>query len=94
MELSALRAFVEVAERTSFSEAAHALFLTQPAVSKRVAVLESELGAPLFDLDDDVIVRVNGEERFRGKVARTFSTLLMTLPRYDPDLLFDARVDL
>jgi len=49
MELSALRAFVEVAERTSFSEAAHALFLTQPAVSKRVAQLENELGAQLFD---------------------------------------------
>jgi DNA-binding transcriptional LysR family regulator len=49
MELSALRAFVEVAERASFSEAANALFLTQPAVSKRVAQLEGELGARLFD---------------------------------------------
>ena len=52
------------------------------------------VGAPLFDLDEEVVVRVNGEERFRGKVERTFSTLLMTLPRFDPDLLFDARVDL
>jgi DNA-binding transcriptional LysR family regulator len=49
MELSALKAFVEVADRQSFSEAAEALFLTQPAVSKRVALLEHELGARLFD---------------------------------------------
>lgn len=52
------------------------------------------LGEPLFDLDAEVVVRVNGEERFRGKIERTFSTLLMTLPRFDPHLLFDARVDL
>jgi DNA-binding transcriptional LysR family regulator len=49
MEISALRAFVEVADHESFSEAAEALYLTQPAVSKRVAQLEAELGARLFD---------------------------------------------
>ena len=49
MELAALSAFVEVADRRSFSEAAEALYLTQPAVSKRVAQLEGELGARLFD---------------------------------------------
>jgi DNA-binding transcriptional LysR family regulator len=49
MEISALRAFVEVAERASFSAAAEALHLTQPAVSKRVAQLEAELGTRLFD---------------------------------------------
>lgn len=52
------------------------------------------VGAPLFDLDEEVVVRVNGEERFRGEVGRTLSTLLMTLPRYDAGLLFAARVDL
>ena len=49
MEITALQAFVEVADRASFSEAAQALYLTQPAVSKRVAQLESELGTRLFD---------------------------------------------
>ncbi|MFV1958816.1 MAG: alpha/beta hydrolase-fold protein [Planctomycetota bacterium] len=52
------------------------------------------LGPPLFDLEKEVVVKVNGEERFRGKIERTFSTLLMTIPRYDDRLLFDARVDL
>jgi DNA-binding transcriptional LysR family regulator len=49
MEISSLLAFVEVAEQGSFSMAAEKLFLTQPAVSKRIATLEQELDAQLFD---------------------------------------------
>jgi len=49
MDINNLRAFVNVAEHGSFSLAAERLHLTQPAVSKRVAVLESELGTRLFD---------------------------------------------
>ena len=49
MEINALKAFVEVADQGSFSDAAEALYLTQPAVSKRVAQLETELGTRLFD---------------------------------------------
>ena len=49
MELAELRAFVAVAELGAFSAAAEQLFLTQPAVSKRVAALEDRLGARLFD---------------------------------------------
>ena len=49
MDINNLRAFVEVAERGSFSLAAETLHLTQPAVSKRIATLESELDTRLFD---------------------------------------------
>jgi DNA-binding transcriptional LysR family regulator len=49
MEITSLRAFVQVAKERSFSQAAEVLFLTQPAVSKRIAGLEADLGAPLFD---------------------------------------------
>ncbi len=49
MDIEALRAFLAVAETGSFSAAAERLFITQPAVSKRIATLESELGTPLFD---------------------------------------------
>lgn len=38
-----------MAEAASVSRAAEALHLTQPAVSKRLAGLEAELGTPLFD---------------------------------------------
>lgn len=49
MEMTSLQAFVAIAGHGSFSRAADALFLTQPAVSKRVAALEDELRTPLFD---------------------------------------------
>ncbi|MDZ7804215.1 LysR family transcriptional regulator [Thiohalophilus sp.] len=49
MDFANLQAFVAVAEQHSFSRAAGQLFLTQPAVSKRIAALEAELGNPLFD---------------------------------------------
>lgn len=49
MELTNLRAFMAIAEYGSFSSAAEKLYLTQPAISKRIAQLENELGVKLFD---------------------------------------------
>lgn len=49
MDSQQLRALVAVAETRSFSRAADRLHVTQPAVSKRVANLEAELGQRLFD---------------------------------------------
>lgn len=49
MDTQNLRAFTLVAETRSFSGAAQKLHLTQPAVSKRVALLEQQLGTQLFD---------------------------------------------
>lgn len=49
MDLDNLKAFISVARRRSFSLASEDLFITQPAVSKRVAALETQIGAALFD---------------------------------------------
>ncbi|MEA9608622.1 LysR family transcriptional regulator [Xanthomonas campestris pv. plantaginis] len=49
MDLANLSAFVAIADHGSFSSAAEALHLTQPAVSKRIALLEAQLSARLFD---------------------------------------------
>lgn len=49
MDINALKTFIAVAEKGSFSLAADKLFLTQPAVSKRIAALEKEFKARLFD---------------------------------------------
>jgi DNA-binding transcriptional LysR family regulator len=48
MDLTQLRALVEVARHGSFSEAAAALGVTQPGVSRQVRKVERELGATLF----------------------------------------------
>jgi len=49
MDIAALQAFMAIAETGSFSRAAERIYLTQPAISKRIALLEQELGAALFD---------------------------------------------
>lgn len=49
MDTQLLQAFVAVVEHDSFSGAADALHLTQPAVSKRVALLEQQVDRRLFD---------------------------------------------
>ncbi len=49
MDAAQLRAFITVAELSSFSKAADLLHLTQPAVSKRISALENQLGQRLFD---------------------------------------------
>jgi DNA-binding transcriptional LysR family regulator len=49
MEVDDIRAFVAVADAGSVSAAARELFLTQPAVTRRLQRLESAVGAPLLD---------------------------------------------
>ena len=49
MDIQNLSAFISVSETGSFSRAAEKLFITQPAVSKRIQSLEQELNTQLFD---------------------------------------------
>jgi len=49
MKLHLLRIFTVVAEHMSFSKAADALYISQPAVSKAVRELENQLGQPLLE---------------------------------------------
>lgn len=49
METQNLQAFIVVCEQGSVSAAAEQLHLTQPAVSKRIKALESQLDCTLFD---------------------------------------------
>jgi DNA-binding transcriptional LysR family regulator len=44
-----LQAFEAVVRRGTFTRAARELYLAQPSLSRRIAALESELGAPLLD---------------------------------------------
>ena len=49
MDNQNLKAFITVADLGSFSEAADRLYLTQSAISKRIALLEQQIGKKLFD---------------------------------------------
>lgn len=48
MDTANLQAFIKVAETGSFSIAARQLFLTQPAISKRIKQLEQQFGSTLI----------------------------------------------
>jgi DNA-binding transcriptional LysR family regulator len=49
MDVDQVEAFVAIAKHGGFTRASSALHLSQPAISRRVQLLEQELGAPLFD---------------------------------------------
>lgn len=49
MELDHVEAFVAIVRRGGFTRASATLRLSQPAISRRVHLLEQELGAPLFE---------------------------------------------
>ncbi|MCA6109581.1 LysR family transcriptional regulator [Bradyrhizobium cenepequi] len=58
MDIDAVRTFVTIAREHSFSRAGGKLHRSQPAISRRIELLEQEFGVPLF-------------ERLRGGAALT-----------------------
>lgn len=82
MELRHLRHFIAVAERLSFSKAAQALHLTQPALSRQIRDLEEELGCPLFlRRPTDIRLTPDGEHLLAhaGPLLRTADNLVRTM---------------
>lgn len=58
------KCFLAVAEHHSFSKAADALYVSQPAISKSINALEAELGTPLFDRQGKYITLTQAGEIF------------------------------
>jgi DNA-binding transcriptional LysR family regulator len=58
MEFDEIQTFLTIAELGGFTRAAQRLHRSQPAISRRLGILEQELGAPLF-------------ERLRGRARLT-----------------------
>ncbi len=49
MEMIEVEAFIAIVEHHGFTRAAEAIHLSQPAISRRIELLERELGTPLFE---------------------------------------------
>ncbi|WP_346150034.1 LysR family transcriptional regulator [Nonomuraea recticatena] len=74
MDLNTLRQFVVVARLEHLSRAAEELRVAQPSLSRTIARLEGELGAPLFDRSGRL--RLNDAGRlFLGHVERSLGEL-------------------
>lgn len=76
MDTQSLQAFLAVAETESFSLAAQRLHLTQPAVSKRIALLEESLNNQLFDRLPRKILLTPAGEALLPKAKHIMSELL------------------
>ena len=78
MDFSSLKAFIAVAENRSFSLAAERLFLTQPAVSKRIAALEEDLGIALFDRLGRSIQLTEAGEKYLISARRILDDIMVS----------------
>ena len=68
MNLSHLRYFVKLAELGSYTEAAKALFITQPALSSAMKALEQETGFPLVEKDGRGVRLTREGRMFRRRI--------------------------
>jgi DNA-binding transcriptional LysR family regulator len=79
VEIDHVETFVAIVRRGGFTRAAASLHLSQPAISRRLHLLERELGRPLFD-------------RARGQFPPTiFAASPVSLTMCNPVLARSAR---
>ncbi|MDO9352921.1 MAG: LysR family transcriptional regulator [Solirubrobacteraceae bacterium] len=98
LDIQSLRSFLKVAELGSFTRAAQALSLTQPAISQQIRRLEDLLGIELFARDNRQVLLTLEGERLTGfaqqmisindkvgglfDVSRTQESVTLGMPEY------------
>lgn len=75
MDISVLHAFVTLAENCNFSKAASLLNTTQPNLSKRIKILEKELGFALFERDTHSVELTRAGKSFYSGIVGILGTL-------------------
>jgi DNA-binding transcriptional LysR family regulator len=75
ISLRQLRAFLAVAKLRHFRRAADSLHLTQPAVSRHIAELESELEVKLFDRNTREVVPTEAGRYLHSAIERVLDEL-------------------
>lgn len=76
MTLNQMKYFMAVARCLSFTEAARSLFMTQPALSRQIQAMETELGTQLFVRDKKMLKLTPGG-------SALYNELPFFLRRYD-----------
>lgn len=83
LKLRHIEAFVEIARRGSFKDAADALHLTQPAISKTLKELEERIGASLLTRDRSGVALTAEGLLFLPSAEESLGALRQGLARID-----------
>lgn len=75
MERNQIEAFITIARVKKFSVAAEQLYLSQPAISRRIQLLEQDLGAALFDRTKKGVNLTQAGERFLPYAQRIMAAM-------------------
>jgi DNA-binding transcriptional LysR family regulator len=75
MDQNQLRAFLKVAELRNFTQAADALYFSQPAVTQQIQALEREVGERLFERRGRRVTLTPAGEAFYPFVSRALALL-------------------
>jgi LysR family nitrogen assimilation transcriptional regulator len=87
MDLKLLRNFLQIAELQSFTKAAAVLHIAQPALSRQVSQLESELGVKLFTRTERGVRLTEAGAMFRQRASGLIDDFQRL--RHDVSLLAD-----
>lgn len=91
------RAFFAVAEFSSFSKAAEALHISQPAISYSIKELEDQLGVKLFIRKNKSIKLTDNGQKLLNYVQKAFNNLIMAeriITENDKELTGTVRIGL
>ena len=82
MELSQLAYFRAVARTEHFTRAAEELHITQSALSRSIAQLESDIGIQLFERRKGGKITMNRDGRFLNRPAQEFARVRIRKQRW------------
>lgn len=76
MELRQLRYFIAVAEELSFTKGAARVHISQPPLSRQIALLEDEVGVPLFERDKHHVALTEAGKAFLPEARKVIEASL------------------
>lgn len=72
MTIQQIQYFLMAAEKMSFTETAKVMYVSQPAVSRQISLLEEEIGLELFRRNKSTLQLTGAGERLAVFFSKTF----------------------
>ena len=72
MTIQQIQYFLMAAEKMSFTETAKVMYVSQPAVSRQILLLEEEIGLELFRRNKSTLQLTGAGERLAAFFSKTF----------------------